>query len=1086
MLAHHPITGQEIRILRSAAQISSNNKTLVWLRDSMTPSNRWARWFPIVSEVGAVAVCGATNITAVVLDASANAADWSAVFPTIFRNDSETLFVAPPAVVDAFATAGLRAERTLVSTELYDNYPYLGEPIGTEDPIAKVVVAVAHVLRMNTIVWSAGDREVQPFGVRVCLDAWVRTCDGTLRLIADDADDAVVPRTWLIQQYFVHSSNRRAREIRTCLEKNLACPYIDHVLLLNERTYAELPSHPKLQTILIDRRLTYYDVLTAAQTHVPGGAGAIVLFSNSDIWFNDTLRALWRISLERARLFLALLRWEDESPPRLFGPRADSQDAWIVARDCLDFTPSRDDYDFPFGKPGCDNAITLLMMRAHFLVVNPAYTIQTMHLHASQVRNYDPRDVLYKPHYLYVEPTPIQSCAVVDDFSSRDFMVPEAARDAWRAAPLGVSFRRIINAVDVSGAATVCSMLRRAEDAWTYDAAGMNLWTPSPAAAPLLRLQGGAFVTADGLVSTFGKILVGKLPAWIAGWEAGGTSSLVSSIHVPALIAVPFDTACGRSLASWALRYLPRALCVRSAARAAGVNAEFLVPQVADIGAFLSALVWGDAGDARGNITVVPHMPDMNYYTEDAWIVPPVADHEKVTATDVAMLRALLPPATDGAGAKPVAVFCVEDDEKALCTRGWAESVAENILREGWDVRYVATTDLPSARMQAFRIADWIFGAGDALQWAWMARAGATLMEFMSTHAPRGDIIHLAGAAGLRYVLGAVQREPLAIMRQNAMLEVGRAIGAYGFRESLIVARATRGVGKPTIVLPHGAALTGIMSHAGDTFREMVELWEAAGYVQIERSAETGYCWWGGIGEILLYDRPTSRWWLPETPYQMALFGNCAPPGPGAHRMRQSVWGFWGRSPRALEAVASRGDVARDWSERNIASIFLGKVENGVQASRRTTADWSRAVELFSMPVDSTGAAYPYTQTEYLEKLCHAKFGLGLGGFGPKCNREIEYFCCGVVPIVTPDVDMKGYLVPPLEGVHYFIARTPEEVHRIIETTSSERWTQMSVAGRRWWQRWASAEGFFKLTASRIAQCIPYFNVGIPQRFIHT
>jgi hypothetical protein len=557
-------------------------------------------------------------------------------------------------------------------------------------------------------------------------------------------------------------------------------------------------------------------------------------------------------------------------------------------------------------------------------------------------------------------------------------------------------------------------------------------------------------------------------------------SGLTGSIHVPALIVCPFDEDCARNLSSWVLRYLPRALGVRAAAAAAGVTAEFLVPQVADIGAFLGAMVWGDTPA----ITVVPHTTEANYFTEDAWVVPPVNGHELITAEDVATLRALLPqapsPAADG---KPVAVFCVDDDTTAVCTRGWAESVAENVLRDGWDVRYVSRDTAPATRLRALHDASWIFGAGDELQWAWMARAGATLMEFMEDNAPRGDIIHLAGAAGLRYVLGVVRREPIGVRRQNALLEVGRAIGSFGFREALTVARATLGLAKPVIVVPSGAALTGIHAHAGDTFREMVDLWGEAGYVTIERSTATPYCWWGGIGTVLLYDRPTSRWYDPATPYQMALFGNCAPPGPGAQRMRQSLWGFWGRSPRALERAGATL-AARGWRERNIASLFIGKVENGVQASRRTGADWSRAVEFFSMPIDSTGKPYPFTQTEYLEKLCSARFGLSLGGFGPKCNREIEYFCCGVVPIVTSDVDMKGYLVPLEEGKHYFTARTPEDVRRIVETTTEARWAEMSMAGRLWWRRWASAEGFFKLTAARIAQCRPYFNVGIPQRFI--
>jgi hypothetical protein len=161
----------------------------------------------------------------------------------------------------------------------------------------------------------------------------------------------------------------------------------------------------------------------------------------------------------------------------------------------------------------------------------------------------------------------------------------------------------------------------------------------------------------------------------------------------------------------------------------------------------------------------------------------------------------------------------------------------------------------------------------------------------------------------------------------------------------------------------------------------------------------------------------------------------------------------------------------------------LGKIENGVQKAARTGVDWSACVDLFSMPIDSTGAPYPYTQKQYLEKLCQARYGLCLPGFGPKCNREIEYFACGCVPIVTPGVDMKGYLVPPIEGIHYFTATKPEDVKRIVTTTTPEQWARMSSACRSWWTQYASAEGMFRLTWARIEQCRPYFSVGIPKNF---
>jgi len=677
MLATHPLTGQPIRILKTAPTLYSDAKTLVWLRASFEASRRWGRWGVAISEPEAVALCGAEAVSVVVLGGDARPEAWVTVFPTLFGAGAsgEALLVGPSAVLSTFEDAGLVSDRALVVEDLYDSFPYLGEPLKAGDPVAKVVVAMAHVLRYNRIAWSEPtDREALGFGVRACLDAWGRVCcDGgapVLLNLTADATDRVIPRCWLLQQYYEDASHRRAREIRTCLDRNLACEYVDHVLLLNEKTY-DLPASPKLQTVILGHRLRYYDVFQAILAHVP--AGDFVVFANSDIWLDVTLAHLWKIPLAEKRMFLALLRWEDEDPPRIFGPRADSQDTWILARDSVNFVPEESDLGFPFGKPGCDNAIALSLMRKRFLIANPAYTIKTRHLHTSAVRRYNPQDVLYRPQYLYVDPTVIQGFAVVGDMKEKKYAVPDGTLKAWASTRLGQSFARPLLCTTPIDCATVCSSLRRL--GWPFSPEEANLWTPPPGGAPLYHCGGGHFVSASGLVWNFRELYTGGHAGWSKAWESAPLSTLMPSIHVPSLIALPFQPEWGASLSKWILHYLPRALAVRSAVLAGdGGKAEFFVPQDPNIGAFLADCVWSD-GDARGNITVVPWMEDMNYYADHVWAVPPVEDTELPTKADVDRLRALLPDAPKYSGAS-VVVFCVEDDDDAICTRAWAESVA--------------------------------------------------------------------------------------------------------------------------------------------------------------------------------------------------------------------------------------------------------------------------------------------------------------------------------------------------------------------------------------------------------------------------
>ena len=1085
MLAHHPVSGKPIRILRTEAQISSDRKTLVWVRDTFISSSRWQRYFTLITEPAAVNVCG-PNISAIVIRSAADVDAWLNVFPTIFVNKKcEPLIVASEKIFDILASKGFTYDQSIITEELYDNYPYLGEPVKADDDIEKIIISVAHVLRINHIIWSSSaNRELFAFTVRAQIDAWIKCCAGEITHIAINSDDSCIPRTWLIQQYYVPTNSRRAREIHCCLEKNIECPLIDNIILLNEQEYKSVPKSPKIQTIIIGHRLTYYDVMNAALSQIPLGAFAV--FSNSDIWFNETLSFLWKIDMEKRRLFLALLRWEDTNGvgnPYIFGPRADSQDSWIFARSCLNFEPTIDEFGFPFGKSGCDNAITIAMMKQRFLVVNPAYSIHTMHMHASNIRTYDPKDVLYKTHFLYVEPTPIQFCKVVKDLTVYEKCIDATVRKAWSACNLKQSFRRPVLSVRDVAVKTLCTMLQHNSSEFALMADNENLWTPAPTAPSLYNFRGGSFITLDGLISNFKEIYVGNNKEWERGWEATHQSSLMTSIHVPALIALPAEESSHTSLSSWVLYYLPRALQLQKILKAVpGTEIpEFLVPQVDTIGSFLNDCEWPFSD--RKSVTVVPMVKDMNYYSENVWAPSAERHNALVTKEDIQLLRTLLPKETVTSD-KPVAVFFVEDAVHEVCTRGWAEEVADKILSKGWTVRYVSCTDSPSARRKALSNAAWIFGSGNAMEWIWYAPPESTVMEFMLDSAPRGDIVHLAGAADIRYVLGLVKREPIETQRQNALLEVGKALKKFGFDSMLASIRAKKSVYKMTVVMPTGAALDGIWNHSGDRFREMVEIWGDRGYVTIERSDTTGHCWWGGIGQTLLYDRPTSRWWSTIPTYQLALFGNCPPPGPDAHLLRQSAWCFWPRSPRAIETLVRRGDNLKGWDAREINSLFLGKVENGVQQSQRTGKDWRGSVELFSMPIDYIGKPYPFSQTEYLEKLCNARFGLCLAGLGPKCNREIEYFACGVVPIVTHGVDMCNYLVPPLEGVHYLCAKTPEEVKRIVNDTPAEKWAIMSAAGRDWWRRYCSADGLFSLTWARIEQCQPYLNVGIPKYFL--
>ena len=78
--------------------------------------------------------------------------------------------------------------------------------------------------------------------------------------------------------------------------------------------------------------------------------------------------------------------------------------------------------------------------------------------------------------------------------------------------------------------------------------------------------------------------------------------------------------------------------------------------------------------------------------------------------------------------------------------------------------------------------------------------------------------------------------------------------------------------------------------HCGDTFRELIDIWQENGYCEVEESPDS-FCWVGSVTNILLYDFPR----LDDreiTKFKQGLFGNTVPKHPKCH-----PWIFWARSP---------------------------------------------------------------------------------------------------------------------------------------------------------------------------------------------
>lgn len=896
MIAHHPKTGKEVRIIQTDASVWRENKTLSY---SDTPSV-WERVYK-----------SGNPDYKILLNAKADECKGSKIF--LVSN------------IDVAEFKKLRIN-AIVLEEIHLLYPHLGA--AWDGTLEDAVTLMAGLLRFRRLAGSWN---------------WRAEALGLVR-------ETQPAKLWWICQFFRHGKSSRAAEIRKCLRENSSSPLIDKILLLNE-SHEDFPKSPKIQEEVIGHRLTYKDVFERIYT-IPDNT--IVVFANADIFIDASFKELWSLNLEDK--FLALLRYEledDVSEAKMFGPRADSQDTWIVRSDDV---KRRDrsawsKMDFQFGKMGCDNGIAMEMMRQKFLVSNPSQTLRTYHVHTSQIRNYSKIDVLEMPVFHYVQPTAIHDLIP-------EFKVPE-----------------------------------------------------------ILEL-GPCFQTADGLVFDSTKMYVGDSEASKEAWSKANIHGLMPTLEVGRGLIVPWPAGAENSREIYCLKYISKILRLWSIG-----HGEFY------------------GCDDKGCIEVLNmfkwNVPSLPVITRDDCLVwckggalASISGTQDMSK-DIAALRKYLKEWTPTCASKKMVIM-----EGGILPAKRVLEIEAFLEEAGYEVKIVYPGKTSIERMIEVYGGAWgIICPGDleSVAWNWLLPEGARVFE-------------VGGVGGVG--LGKEISDAAGLIHKCVKGDLFEAI--TGPVEGL-----------PTIWMPVLPA-TNFFYHPGDSFREMVDLWKKAGYVNVSEHSGT-HVWWGevGAGGVLLYDRPTNEWRLAapvaEREWKLALFGN---PKPVSNAL---PWTFWPRRPSLVEIT-----TGKSWEERRAGPVFYGKTENAIQ-ERRRRGDWAAVCEEWIMVKGQE--KYPFTQSEYLERLGSSRFGLCLPGYGLKCHREIECMAMGCVPIVLKGVDMDSYSVPPVRGKHYLQVEKPEDVP-IVARIDRETWEQMSAACISWWKENASCEGSFKLTARLIEQAL--------------
>jgi hypothetical protein len=1018
MLAQHPKTGKPIRIMRSDASLWRSQKTLVWLQDQ-DPSVQWDRWDTLVVGLAQLKKWRAAEKRIdylVLLDTEESTLNW---FQSIQADDYRMIFISKDIVykVGEAKFRQMKIQNIICVEEIPKLYPFLGPYWdGSQDDL---VLLISGLMRSSCI---SGMKET----ASVRLD-YYKSVNIDLRFTEE-----IPKELWFFTQYYVPEKNKRAKEIRKCLDMNLENPLIDKIVLLNEKEFGF--SKKKIQEVVVGKRLTYAHVLQWIHENAP--SNVICVFANADIWLDSVMwRDAWTAKWDN--IFVALLRWdvqEDGSESKLFGPRNDSQDTWAVLSDSVKSrTWNWDSVRIPFGKAGCDNAITVEMLRQKFLIVNPALSLKTHHYQVSGFRTYDPADVVERPMFMYVDPNGIHDMEPIFNISKFQDGTFEFS-----------SFSRTLSSAQPKVLDTFCKMLERGE---RYMWSSKDSNTFSVQSMPIYKYK-NAFQTPRGLVYSYNKLYIGNEEASKEAWAHSQLSSITPAFSIGRSFAVPWRPEEVKTQEGYSLYFLSKVLMMRERYG----QGEFWAPAKGML-SVLEIFDW-----KTKELPVIPHSDGAQIWCQEVvqypWTNIQEVHREEIQALRNAVKMGWVPKKT---GEKWVVVIDGTHITSDM-VREWETVKSE----KEWTVIFDGRTSADRVVEKLQGAAGLIFfgGANTVGRWGfcWALPQDATVIEVQNEMDPCGEAAHVCGAAGLNYMYCSVPRAADKITQELLTKAIYQTLNAPASKQAS---------GTPVVRVPR-KSLTGFFGHAGDSFREMVDLWGEKGYVSVVEDPKAVQIWLGDVGDTLLYDRPTMDWLFAssqeEQSWKKALFGN---PKPSTSGGPASSWFFWPRKPRLVEDLVNKGLPLQN-TKREKTCVFYGKIENKIQEKRRTKFEWALVCDEFVM-VNGEETPYQLSHQEYLERLANAKFGLCLAGFGKKCHREVECMAMGCVPVVTGDVDMESYANPPVDGIHYLKGQTPEELKEKMAAVTEEQWLMMSLSCQQWWKENASVEGSWRLTQKLIS-----------------
>jgi hypothetical protein len=589
--------------------------------------------------------------------------------------------------------------------EISMSYPYI-QPIwnGTTDD---AIACIAHLFRFSRIV------NIHPSEERL---------ESLAKISCSVENDILPPNLYIMTQYFIHSNSKRAREIRKCLMNNCSNKFIDKIILLNETDlsaeWKSFKHSDKIEQHIIGSRLTYADLIKATIEHIP--KNTIIAYLNADIYLDDSIHHVYTLNMRDK--MLALLRWdttESGEEPKLFGPHPDSQDTWIVFSDSVqerkwDFTK----LGYQLGRAGCDNRFTFDMFSNRFLICNPAKTIKTLHIHKSEIRNYDRTDITPSPYYIYSYPSEIADIHYIRNLDS-----PEKVLDY-------TPFDVIIKCPNAANGVTWCTMISRMKRyVWNFNEAAtyskklsINHWK-------------NCFISDNGIVHDIRNIYIGQnVDKFLSEYKVNLSVDIISKKkHYANILAIPTGKPnIYKNIDIYLLFYLARAL--------------FILSEYPDYNIFMPQAIQDELDNlSLHKIKTIPYIQNQSYYADN--IVGYAPEILEVGREDIEHLRKVYPEWKESAADKTCIILT---DEETPINSIFVSKIQE-MLGSEWkvDMINVSKTGFEVYKQLTGKKLCIVFGGPNTEHvWTklWSLPKRAKVIEFQNELKTNGECQHMLSA----------------------------------------------------------------------------------------------------------------------------------------------------------------------------------------------------------------------------------------------------------------------------------------------------------------------------------------------------